>query len=163
MCTASQERAWAKIAALIVTLGCILIPASLAPAQDSGNPPGRVGRVALIDGTVSYHTADQNYWQAARRNFPITTGQTYWTEPNAHAALDIESNRIYLNSSTEFDVAALDDRATEFSLPQGSVFVVLRSLPPIPYRGADCSRRRNVLSRRAIRDYCRRHPTSDRF
>jgi hypothetical protein len=106
------------IAALIVTLGCTFSPASLAPAQDSGNPPGRVGRVALIDGTVSYHTADQNYWQAARRNFPITTGQTYWTEPNAHAALDIESNRIYLNSSTEFDVAALDDQTAQFSLPQ---------------------------------------------
>ena len=117
------------LAALIVTIGCVFIPLQSSRAQDSQNPPGRVGRVALIDGTVSYHTADQNYWQAARRNYPITTGQAFWTEPNAHAALDVDSSRIYLSSSTELDVAALDDQTTAFSLAQGAIFAVLRTSP----------------------------------
>jgi hypothetical protein len=116
------------IAALFLALGCVSVPTR---AQDAvQNPPGRVGRLALIDGTVSYHTADQNYWQAARRNYPITTGQAFWTEPRARAALDVGSNRIYLDSSTELDISALDDQATQFSLPQGAVFVALRSLAP---------------------------------
>jgi hypothetical protein len=126
------------IAALFLALGCVSIPTR---AQDAvQNPPGRVGRLALIDGTVSYHTADQNYWQAARRNYPITTGQAFWTEPRARAALDVGSNRIYLDSSTELDISALDDQATQFSLPQGAVFVALRSLAPNSPYEADIAR-----------------------
>ncbi len=117
------------LAALLVTIGCVFIPLQSSRAQHSQNPPGRVGRVALIDGTVSYHTADQNYWQAARRNNPITTGQAFWTEPNAHAALDVDNSRIYLSSSTELDVATLDDQTTAFSLLQGAIFAVLRTSP----------------------------------
>ena len=80
------------------------VPALSTPsrAQDAAQePPGRVGRLVLIDGTVSYHTADQNYWQRARRNYPVTTGQSFRTEPNSHAAIDIATNRIYLDGSTE--------------------------------------------------------------
>ncbi|HEY7246463.1 MAG TPA: DUF6600 domain-containing protein [Xanthobacteraceae bacterium] len=116
-------------AAALLAAACTWTFPSSSRAQDGAqNPPGRVGRLALIDGTVSYHTADQNYWQAARRNYPVTTGQSFWTEPNAHAAIDIGSNRIYLDSSTELDISALDDTAAQLSLPQGALFVGLRTL-----------------------------------
>ena len=116
------------LVALLLALGCVLLPSQTLRAQNAaGDPPARVGRLALIDGTVSYHTADQGYWSAGRRNFPVTTGEAFWTEPAAHAALDVGSDRIYLDSSTELDVSALDDRSAQFSLPQGAVFVALRS------------------------------------
>ena len=107
------------------------VPALSTPsrAQDAAQePPGRVGRLVLIDGTVSYHTADQNYWQRARRNYPVTTGQSFWTEPNSHAAIDIATNRIYLDGSTELDISALDDATAQFSLPEGAVLLVLDAL-----------------------------------
>ena len=117
------------LAAFLLAVGSLATLSCASRAQDAAqNPPARVGRLALIDGTVSYHTADQNYWQAARRNYPVTTGQAFWTEPNAHAAIDMAGNRIYLDSSTEFDISALDDTTAQFSLPQGAVFLVLRSL-----------------------------------
>jgi len=116
------------LAALLLALGYVLFSEQPLRAQNAASdPPARVGRLALIDGTVSYHTADQGYWSAARRNYPVTTGEAFWTEPAAHAALDVGSDRIYLDSSTELDVSALDDRSAQFSLPQGAVFVALRS------------------------------------
>jgi len=115
--------------AFLVALGSISTLSCASRAQDAAqNPPARVGRLALIEGTVSYHTADQNYWQAARRNYPVTTGQAFWTEPNSHAAIDVAGNRIYLDSSTELDISALDDATAQFSLPQGAVLLALRSL-----------------------------------
>src|SRR6202047_1625214 len=78
---------------------------AIAREDAAQEPPGRVGRLVLIDGTVSYHTADQNYWQRARRNYPVTTGQSFWTAPNSHAAIDTATNRIYLDGSTELDSA----------------------------------------------------------
>jgi hypothetical protein len=118
-----------KLAAILLGLACVSLSFSCAAnAQRAAqNPPGRVGRLALIDGTVTYHTADEQYWQAARRNYPVTTGQSFWTEPGSHAGIEIGSNRIYLNSSTELDVSTLDDTAAQFSLPQGAVFLILTS------------------------------------
>jgi len=116
------------LAAILLGLACISFSCAANAQGAAQNPPGRVGRLALIDGTVTYHTADEQYWQAARRNYPVTTGQSFWTEPGSHAGIEIGSNRIYLNSSTELDVSTLDDTAAQFSLPQGAVFLILTSL-----------------------------------
>jgi hypothetical protein len=117
------------IIAILMALGFVPALSTRSRAQDAAQePPGRVGRLVLIDGTVSYHTADQNYWQRARRNYPVTTGQSFWTEPNSHAAIDIATNRIYLDGSTEFDISALDDATAQFSLPEGAVLLVLDAL-----------------------------------
>ncbi len=103
---------------------------SKSRAQSTGqDPPREVGRLAVLDGTVSYHTADENHWRAARRNYPVTTGESFWTEPNAHAGIEVANNEIYLDSSTELGVASLNDKAIQLSLPQGSVFIELRSVP----------------------------------
>ena len=117
------------ITAILMALGFVPALSTPSRAQDAAQePPGRVGRLVLIDGTVSYHTADQNYWQRARRNYPVTTGQSFWTEPNSHAAIDIATNRIYLDGSTELDISALDDATAQFSLPEGAVLLVLDAL-----------------------------------
>jgi len=96
--------------------------ASGQPAT-SGDPPSRVGRLAQISGTVSFHTYDEAQWEAARLNYPITSGNSLWTEPQAHAAVDIGGSRIYLDSSTELDIGTLNDQGFQASLPQGAVFL----------------------------------------
>ena len=82
------------ITALLIALGSAFCGASRAQESAAQSPPGRVGRVALIEGTVSFHTADQDYWQSARRNYPITTGRALWTEPNSHAGIEVAANSI---------------------------------------------------------------------
>src|SRR5579883_1232898 len=53
------------------------------PLPGGGDPPSRVGRLARLTGTVSFHTADQDSWSPATANYPVTTGNSFWTEPSA--------------------------------------------------------------------------------
>src|SRR6478609_8783141 len=87
------------------------------PAQNPGDPPSRVGRLAQITGTVSFHTSDESQWEAATLNYPITSGNSLWTEPQAHTAIDVGGSRLYLDSGT------LNDQGFQASLPQGAVYL----------------------------------------
>ena len=91
--------------------------------QSPGDPPSRVGRVAEIAGTVSFHTTDESQWQAATLNYPVTSGNSFWTEPRSHAALEVGPSRIYLDSSTELDIGTLNDQGFVASMPQGAVYL----------------------------------------
>src|SRR5579871_3574426 len=92
-------------------------------SQNPGDPPSRVGRVAEIAGTVSFHTTDESQWQAATLNYPVTSGNSFWTEPRSHAALEVGPSRIYLDSSTELDIGTLNDQGFVASMPQGAVYL----------------------------------------
>ena len=99
------------------------------PAPQAGTPPGRVGRLARLAGTVSHHTADAEQWSPAVLNFPVTTGDSFWTEPGARADIQVASSRLTLAPATELDVATLDDQALAASEPQGEVYLELRAIP----------------------------------
>ncbi len=115
------------LAALIAASMSLGLPATGqaqdAGSQSAGDPPSRVGRVAEMSGTVSFHTADETQWQAATLNYPVTSGNSFWTEPRSHAAVDVGPSRIYLDSSTELDIGTLNDQGFVASLPQGAVYV----------------------------------------
>jgi hypothetical protein len=89
----------------------------------AGDPPIRAGRLAQIDGTVSFHTSDEAAWETATLNYPITSGNSLWTEPRAHAAVDVGGSRLYLDSSTELDIGTLDDQGFVAQLPRGAVYL----------------------------------------
>jgi hypothetical protein len=92
-------------------------------AQDQADPPSRVGRLAQITGTVSFHTSDESQWEAATLNYPITSGNSLWTEPQAHTAIDVGGSRLYLDGSTELDIGTLNDQGFQASLPQGAIYL----------------------------------------
>lgn len=100
--------------------------AGVALAQsptDAGDPPSRVGRLAYVQGTVSFHDNDQTDWQPALLNTPITAGDALWTEPNAHSEVTIAGTRVRLDSATQLDMLALDDSLTRMQLDQGRIDV----------------------------------------
>ena len=107
---------------LSVTLGFAPLGMALAQSQP-GDPPTRVGRLAETSGTVSFHTADATQWQQATLNYPVTSGNSFWTEPRSHAAIDVGASRIYLDSSTELDLGNLDNQSVVASLGQGAIFI----------------------------------------
>ena len=109
------------VAALLVLCG------SAAAETD---PPGRVGRLSFISGTVSLHTADQTEWSPAPLNYPVTSGTSFWTEPDSRAELQVGADEIRMDGSTEVTVVRLDDDATRIEVPQGVVNIHLRTLPP---------------------------------
>jgi len=94
------------------------------------DPPGRVGRLSYIDGVVSFHTADQNQWSPATLNYPVVAGESFWTEPQARAEIQVGPAEFRLDESTALDIVALDDASTHLGLAQGTINVHLRAAPP---------------------------------
>jgi hypothetical protein len=105
--------------------------ASTAPADAAtqGDPPAIAGRVSVVSGTVSFHAAGDTTWAAASLNYPVTNGDGFWTEPSAHAELQVGDDRIVLAGSTEFEIGALDVSQIEATQAQGATFLQIQSLP----------------------------------
>ncbi len=94
-----------------------------------GDPPGLAGRLSDLQGTVSYHPAGADQWSPATQNFPVTSGNAYWTEPQASATIEIGDDQIVMDGGTELDVTTLDQSQFTASEPQGAIFLGLRDLP----------------------------------
>jgi hypothetical protein len=107
-------------------------PADQTPysQQQSQDPPARVGRLAVLQGTVSTHAAGETQWSPAVLNAPVTDGDAYWTEPSALAEIEISASSVWMSESTEFDTTTLNETALHAAEPQGEVYVHLRSLAP---------------------------------
>jgi len=102
-------------------------------AQDAGipaagDPPARVGRLSRLEGSVSTHGPDASAWTPAILNFPYTSGDALWTQPQAQADIQVGMSLITLADSSEFDLATLDDHEMVASAPQGALFLDLRDV-----------------------------------
>lgn len=102
------------------------VPANL----QTGDPPARVGRLARITGTVSFHTQDETQWGPATLNYPVAAGDALWTQPSAQAEIEVSASRIVMAPTTELDVATLTDTAFQATLPQGEVYLNIQPAAP---------------------------------
>jgi hypothetical protein len=92
-------------------------------AQTQNDPPGRVGRLAFVEGTVSFHDDEDNGWTKAVVNTPLTTGDALWTEPNSRSEVSLAGTRIRMDGSTELDMSQIDDNQVRLQLAQGRIDV----------------------------------------
>lgn len=132
MCHHQQALIRIAVAAVLLTAGQGPSLAQTAPAETTpaADPPARVGRIARINGTVSFHGPGAENWLPATLNYPITTGDGIWTEPGASAAIDIAASRVTLAESTEFEIGQLDDHALVATEAQGQAYLHLRDVQP---------------------------------
>ena len=116
------------LAALLLMSGPILatIPAQ---AQDPGDPPTDVARIAIMSGAVSSHQPGSQDWQAAQQNYPLAPGSGVWTEPRAHAAVDVAGARVHLDASSQLEVTAINPGQVQLAVPQGAA--VIRVYPGV--------------------------------
>lgn len=127
--------AWLATSSLCLTTAAPALAQPAAPqgtdqAGDQGtDPPALAGRLAAITGSVSFHNAGETQWSAATLNYPVTNGESFWTEPQAGATLEIADDRVVLDDSTELDITALDQSQLTATEPQGAIFLQLNSLP----------------------------------
>ena len=122
-----------------------------APGQAAGDPPARVGRLARTVGTVSFHAADETQWVAATLNYPVTSGNAFWTEPTATADIEVGATRVTMDQSTEFDVDTLDDTTLAATLAQGAVFLDVMRPRAARLTVAHAARRGDDRPARALR------------
>src|SRR5271167_1969793 len=76
--------------------------AATAAAQD--DPPGVVGRVSYVRGSVSFQPAGTDDWAAAEINRPITIGDKLWADQDSLVEVGLGSAAIRLNSNTAFTI-----------------------------------------------------------
>src|SRR5208283_3634924 len=94
------------------------------------DPPIQVGRVSLISGEVSFRPGSLDDWAPATLNYPLTAGDSLWTDAGGRAEVHVGGAAIRLDSDTEFSFLNLDDQTVQVRLSQGSLNVRVRSLDP---------------------------------
>ena len=92
------------------------------------DPPGRVGRLSFVTGSVSFRPGDVDDWVAATVNYPLHDGDHLWTDNDARAEITVGSTAFRLAPQTGFGFLALDDRTVQVRLSQGSLNVRVRDL-----------------------------------
>jgi hypothetical protein len=105
---------------IFVAIAAVALPAA---AQAQNEPPGRIGRLAFIQGTVSFHDPQQDGWAQAIVNTPLTTGNAIWTEPNGHSEVALAGTRVRMDGGTQLDMLQVDDSQTRLQLDQGRIDV----------------------------------------
>ena len=103
----------------------LLLSASMVRAQD--DPPGRVGRLASVQGPVWWFDHEAGQWSEADRNRPLTSGDRVSTGANGRAELRVGSSVLRLAPATELEVLRLDDERMSWQLHSGSLALRLRS------------------------------------
>ena len=111
-----------------VALSAAMLP--LWAGAAIADPPDRVGRLSVIEGNVSIHSAGDDQWQPAGPNYPISTGDTVWVEPGSRAEIEVGGTALRLDQETEADILRLEDNATVLRVDEGAANLRVYALPP---------------------------------
>jgi len=112
-------------------LGIALLLPLLAPsraAADNDDPPGRVARLSVLEGSVSFEPAGTDDWVSAVVNRPLTTGDKLWTDRGSRAELHLGAVSMRLGSRTGFSFLNLNDNATQIRLAEGTARLRVKRL-----------------------------------
>jgi FecR protein len=107
-------------------IGGLLIHGAVAWAQPA-DPPGRVGRLADVQGRAWLCDRDENQWVEGLRNRALTSGDRLSTERGSRAEVRIGSTELRLGGDTELELDRIDDDRMVFRLAQGTIAVRVRS------------------------------------
>jgi hypothetical protein len=112
-----------------ILLSC-LVTALVVCSAAAADPPDRVGRLNFIAGGVSFRPSDTYGWTSATLNYPLTAGDSLWTDDASRAEVHVGSTAVRLGPAGELSFQELDDRRVRISLPRGLLNVRLRELDP---------------------------------
>jgi hypothetical protein len=102
--------------------------AASAFAQDEVDPPGRVAHLSVREGSVVFAPEGEDEWTELPRNRPLTTGDRLWTDRGARAELQLGTATVHVGNESHLGFSALDDRAAQFLLQQGSLNARVREV-----------------------------------
>jgi hypothetical protein len=103
-------------------------PGPVPTPPDTDDPPSHVGRLALIEGAVSFRPAAGDTWAIPEPNRPVTTGDALWVDTVGHVEVEIGPNAFRASNETEIDVLHLDDDMLQLRVPQGSVDLRIKNM-----------------------------------
>jgi len=102
---------------LMATVLFLALPGITAGQDD---PPSRVARLNLIQGSVSFQPAGTEDWVEASPNRPLTTGDQLWTDQGARGELHLGSTAIRVSEQTGVSFLNVSDQAVQIQVAQGT-------------------------------------------
>lgn len=92
-------------------------------ALAQSDPPGRVGRLAIVDGDVGFRSDSRDQAEQASANWPISSGAILESGRRGRAEVWIGSTAYRLNGETDVEFPVVDDRRVDVRLNGGSLAV----------------------------------------
>ncbi len=105
----------------------LLLLSLLAISPAAADPPGRVGRIASLFGSVHLHRSESGESSTAVLNWPLTSGDVLSTAAGARAEVQVGSNLLQIASGSVLELVQLDDQRVTLRLLAGSVIARLPS------------------------------------
>ena len=121
----NQQLHLKRIAA--ASLGAVLLSAAAGVLAD---PPGRIARLAYVNGPVSFAAAGDNTWEYATVNRPLIAGDRLWVEAGGRDEVQVGGAALRMGGNTLVTLLNIDDRTTQLQLSQGRLNVRVRKLRP---------------------------------
>lgn len=106
----------------------VALAAPMRAAADDDDPPGRVARLSVTNGQVSFSPAGTDDWVSAVANRPITTGDKLWTDKDARAELHVDSAAFRMAGETGLSFLNLNDQTIQLRITEGTVSIRVRRL-----------------------------------
>ncbi len=117
-----------RIALLAALLAAACYPALRAQEHEDVSDQ-TVARVAFLQGAATYNRGDDpDDWQPAETNFPLTTGDCFWTSRDSRVELQATPGSLFLGAETDFSVLSLTDDVSRFSMGEGTASFRIRHL-----------------------------------
>lgn len=116
---------------LIIAISAWVALSGLGTTQvsaDQDDPPSRVGRLAYVEGAVSFQPGGTDDWVAAQINRPMTTGDQLWSDQGGRAELQLDGSSLRLSANTSVSFLNLSNSVTQIQLSSGTVLLRVRRL-----------------------------------
>lgn len=91
-------------------------------------PPGRVGRLSRVQGSVAFRQSPDDEWTAAAANTALVAGNALYTEAGARAAIQVNQIAIAIEAGSDLQIARLDDEGLIATLPRGAIDIQAEGL-----------------------------------
>ena len=117
-----------KFGFLLCLSGLLMLVAPPTRADEDKDPPKRVARVSIVEGSVSLQPGGEGDWGSAARNRPVTIGDKVWADKDSRAELQAGQASFHLGSMTALSFLNLDEGITQVRLPEGSLNFRVREL-----------------------------------
>jgi hypothetical protein len=119
-----------RLLALTTAIGMVMPSMPAAAQDDAGAPPGRVGQISEVSGSVSFNGAGTGGWAAATVNYPVSAGDSLYTQEGAQAAIALDESTVILNEATELQITGLTEDNLGATESQGEIFLDIDDLQP---------------------------------